>query len=520
MRLSSELASLGTTPGLQEKQVEWSSGFLVPIVTDFRQGYQGSKDMSSIDGRYTSPSHADFTPRSEASTAKIRLTPQEIRERCEVPRRIQEAIDRDATVDEGRVEFSVRIAEADMPVNQSSLAAVLRNPDASRADRDQIIRQVASSGPRAFFANETNRAYIGSSRQALREDQRDIANAVQSAFESGAINVDDLQRIADYRHPQSFMFTLRQGASSNETGSAAQALADRMWTRNGADGEDRAVAVMYYASNASVMARNLNSPAKRLTAFEAIVDFNHSEPYKHLPPNAMVNNWRNDATSAAGRLFISHGQELVDLLSSTRHGHGAKMEPVAKFMSQTLFNPDAKGILLDRQRDLIPTVQATLSNVISTYLDRATAAPTKSAEQIGALEQLGRLNISIDVGSSLALASYSEKVADRDAAGKEIGGLVGSVISTISGKLDTVFGSPAEWLATSATEQIMKNARPLARPDAFYSGDLYDELTVRIAVQQTKLNNFEMQLYFNAVQAGEGPALAKRLNINPGGHAN
>ena len=309
------------------------------------------------------------------------------------------------------------------------------------------------------------------------------------------------------------MSILRLGANSKEEGSATQALADALWTRNGADGKDRAAAATYYTSDPALMARKLDTPDKRATAFEAIVNFNQSEPYKNLPPGVTTTNWQNGSTSAAGRLFIAHGQELVDRYTNVTPERGAHTEVLSKFMSQTVFNPDAKGLVLDRQRDLVPTINSVLGSARTRTLMVPEEQP-QIPEQVSAMEQLEQLSASVSGGASLSLTKYSGEVAENKEEAKAIADLVGSTVGAMTGKLDTPFGNPAEATVSAITEEIVTAMQEQPeRPNAAFSGVLYDQLSSRIAGLENELKQPGLSTYFDATR-GAGHTKASRTSTS------
>jgi hypothetical protein len=486
-------------------------------------------------GRYTSPSHTDIDPHREPPNQQPTSAYQD--KDGVVPTFGESALPflalgqtktpppPDQQINHQQVDLAVRNARADLPTGGSGLADALRNPNLNQAERNLVIQKLArdgQDGELAFYGNDISRQH-DPDKTALTEDQRIIADGVQQAYASGAIDAKDLQRIADASKApngaQRFMSIMQLGADAKESGSATQALADALWTRNGADGKDRAAAAIYYTSDPALMASKLDTPDARAAAFEAIVDFNHSKPYEHMPEGVSVTNWQNQTTMAAGRLFISHGQELIDRYTGVTETRGAEAEVLAKFLSQTALNPEAKGMVLDRQRDLIPTINSVLGSAADTYLNRAKEAPKDSAEQTRALQQLGRLSAGISGGTSLALTEYSKQVqSDREAV-KEVADMVGGTVGALTGRLDTPFGNPAEELASAITEKIMTSIQDKrVRPDAAFSSALHDEFSTRIVALENDLHQSDLLAKFEAARGAEGHEVNENLNINPGGH--
>lgn len=489
-------------------------------------------------GRYTPPSHTDIDPHSEPPKQEPAPAYSDKDGFSVVPTFGESALPflargqnnapppPDQQINHEQVDLAVRNARGDMPTGGSRLADALRDPNLNQAERNAVIQKLAregQDGELAFYGNDISRQQ-DPDKAALTEDQRVIAEGVQQAYSSGAIDVKDLQRIADKSKApngaQRFMSIMQLGSHAKESGSATQALADALWARNGADGKDRAAAGIYYTSDPALMASKLDTPDKRAAAFEAIVDFNHSKPYEHMPEGMTATNWQNETTMAASRLFISHGQELIDRYTGVTETRGAEAEVLSKFLSQTSLNPEAKGMVLDRQRDLIPTINSVLGSAADTYLSRAKEGGENSAEQTRALQQLGRLNAGVSGGTSLALTEYSKQVQSDQEAVKEVADMVGGTVGALTAKrLDTPFGNPAEGLASAITEKIMTSIQDQrVRPDAAFSGALYDELSTRIVALENDLHQSNLLEKFEAARGAEGHAVNESLNVNPGGH--
>lgn len=477
--------------------------------------------MSSVDAsRYNQFTPADLDTLVETAAPKMSPKRPDVRSLCEVPEPSPSALAYYARRQQA-LERTVDVCRSDIPWNDSRLADVLRNPKLNQDERHQIIQRLArEGGAQAFFGNETIRLYNGMNKE-VSEDHRVIANNLQSALTSGAIDSKDLQRIADSPPDgaQRFLAVLRLGDNSLDAGSAARVLADALWARNGADGKDRAAAAMYFTSDPAVMARTLDTPARRATAFEALVDFNQSKPYGQWPPS-VAEGWKNDALSAPARLFAAHPQELVDRYTALTSQQSPQPEVLARFFSQNIMNPEAKGIALDQQRELAPTVREALISTIDTYFNRARTGAKDSFQQVFAMEQLGRLVAGVSGAASLALTDYTQKVSSQDEARKEIAGLVGSVVGALAKRLQLPVGKAFEMSAKDATESILKMIQEQPdRPDAAFSTHLYREISKHGAGLREELNQPGLLRDFYGPRASDGRYLDEKLNVNPGGHA-
>lgn len=430
----------------------------------------------------------------------------------------------DASIDQQHVDIAVQQIRADVPVNQSALAEALRNPNLNQAERNEIVQTLAREDGQQirFFGNDATRSQDGD-YAALTQDQQTIADAVQKAYDDGAINADDLVRIADANGAgngaQRFMSILTQSSEGRQPGGVAEVLADKLWDRNGGDGMDRANAATLYASSPELMSRNLDTPEKRAQAFDALVAFNEKAQYDDINAGPTAEIWRNSALTAAGNLFISHTEELVDHYTSAEPGQPGQTETLAKFMAQTVFNPDAKGIVLDRQRDLVPAVRSAISDASSTFLERASAEGASPNDQARAMRQYGQMAAAISGGAAVALTRYDGDVAETKEAREQFAGLIGDLVGELplgdlTGKIaDKVAGPLSEKIA----EALIKNPD---RPDAAVAGVLADQFASQADLLSEKTGNPDLIQSYESGYSAELLNLQQNLNVNLGGHEN
>lgn len=426
-------------------------------------------------------------------------------------------------VDQQKVDTALRNIRADVPMTESQLANALRNPNLNQAERNQIIQTLAREGGQQslFFANDAARSIRDGDRHSLPDDQKVIADALQKAYEDGAINEQDLLRIADANEAgngaQRLMAILREGNTTTEPNGVAEILADALWARN--EGTDRATASIFYTSDPKMMSRNLNTADKRAAAFEALVDFNADNPYEHIPEGLQRTTWQNAALSAEGRLFTAHSQELIDRYTG-QDGTTVETEPLAQFMSQTLFNPDAQGIWMNRSQDLVPAIRSAMGRAAQTYLDRATDAPDGSLEQSRAMQQFGRLAASVTGGAAKALDAYDDAIMANEESKKQFSDMVGGVIgmTPLGTALDKIPAGGGDQLVEALSGKIYDAmvAHP-DRPDAALSGVLYDQYAGQ-AEQASDQTGENLSTYFESGYSAEVLNLQQNLNVNLGGH--
>jgi hypothetical protein len=432
-------------------------------------------------------------------------------------------------IDQTKVSRAVQQAEVSIPYSQSNLANVLTNPtlDLNQAERDQVIQDLARQGgqPWAFYANDFARR-DGSYYASMRMDQAVIADAVQQAYADGAINTNDLVHIANLNQSQDgggqrLLGVLMQGEAASEQGSAAEALANALWARNGNSGTDRAAAAMYYTCDALTMQNDLNTPVKRQEAFEALVSFNQSGPYSNVPPGQLATAWKNQAIAAEANLFIGNSRELTQEYTLRDAMHTPDTQVLAKFMSQTVFNPSAQNIQLNDFSSLKDSLPNSLANVSSTLMSTARQAPPGSLQEHYAIEEYGRLSAALSGGAALALTNYDAQVQANDAAKNQWADLVGGVVGKVI-KVDTPFGNPAEDLAKEITKQVYQLiVHGPERPTASLADTLYQHYAQNVEQLRTEPGQpTDLTSDFDSTYGATLLNLQGQLNVNLGGHAN
>lgn len=191
-------------------------------------------------------------------------------------------------VDSGEVARAVDRARRDSAPAESALADVLRDPSLNDQEKDQIIRALLDdedpSAGLPFFGHAGLRTYVGADPAALDQDLRVIADALQGAYERGALGKDpgpELLRIADtfashggssqtFDSAQQFFAVLAQGTATPGKDGVARALASALWNRGANGGVDRAAAALYYLSDPALAAAHLSKPTDRVEAMKAL----------------------------------------------------------------------------------------------------------------------------------------------------------------------------------------------------------------------------------------------------------
>lgn len=420
-------------------------------------------------------------------------------------------------IDQQKVDTALRTITADSMRDQSQLANALDNPNLNQAERDYILQELVrgdESGLTAFYGNDINRSER--SDPTLGTDHQIIGEALDQAYQDGIINADDLLRIADSNDlngAQHLLGMLQTGSSG--ANSAVEAFSDALWQRDGNDGTDRAVAAIGYTSSPELQSRNLNSPEVRREAFEALVAYNDAAPYNDVLEGSLTTQWENNALTAAGTLFVNNTSELVDFYAG---GAGADVniqtEVLARFMGQTVFNPDAASIVLDRQRDLIPAIQSAISSHADGLLADAADATAGSRQQENLIEQFGRLDASISGGAAVALDRYSEAILANEASRQQFASIVGALVGkTPASKV------PGSTQVTTAITNAIYDAitTPPERPDQSLANAIHDAHFNQVRTLANELDQTGLTTAFNSAQAVEITQLQGILGVNLGG---
>lgn len=428
------------------------------------------------------------------------------------------------SIDQGRVETALRELQAGPAQYGSTLADVLENPALSQAERNEILQEVARDPDMVgmLYGADSERAARGD-YGALAADQQVIAEAMQQAWEDGAVTAEDLLAIADHNPAgngaQRFLSLLAESPAAGQAGGVSEALADALWARDGNDGMDRAGAALFYASDPAMMSRNLNTPEARAEAFEALVAFNEQAPYADIQAGMLAEGWEDSALSAAGNLFISHGQELVDRYTSSEPGKAAETEVLARFMSHTVLNPNAQDIVLNRTQDLVPAVNDTIGNIAGDFLDAASAEGVSDVEASAAMKQLGQLIASVSGGSAVALTRYDAQINATEASREQFAGMIGSLVGEIplgGGLAEKAVNHATGPLANEIAEMLIENPE---RPDQDVSSMLSDHFWSQADLLSHETGNPDLITSYESSYSYELNNLLSNLNVNPGGHA-
>jgi hypothetical protein len=345
-----------------------------------------------------------------------------------------------------------RIKLADIHGGPSLSAAFLDRAKFTNADNDAIVQGLAKRGDFASFYPETS-----ASNDPSGQERTAIAGAISHAFRSNAISQDDLMKISDANTlgngAQRFISLMRHDPRASEPGGPLERLGEGLQKR--ADdlkagitattpAEQKAQidtqiqsakegAALAFTASPELMARNLNSTDKAAAAFEALNGLTARQPWNDrnaqmFASKADRETWNAEARGSAARLFVGNAEGLVNRYTS---GDSPNVAPLAEFHQQVI-SPDAKGVMLDRQRDLQPAVRDALATTGAGILNQAktvdvndpTAAKAATEKNGDVARQYGALADALELGTFRSAVDYVGRVGDTVKTRAEVKGML------------------------------------------------------------------------------------------------
>jgi len=279
---------------------------------------------------------------------------------------------------------------------------------------------------------------------------------------------------------------------------------------------------MEYTSSSMLMQKDLNTPARRQEAFEKLVNFNDSQPYSQLPSSALTTAWQNQGIKAEANLFAAYGPEMVHDFARPNASTG-DMAMLSKFMSQTMFNPNAQDLVLYNSAPLKSTLANSMGNVSGSLLQTMAQAPTGSRQSNDAVQEFSQFSATMTAGVELSLTKYDAQINANAAARQQWATMVGQVAGAAAGQIPgysaaTKFspvGNPAQAI-TSAMVAHLINIKDPTRPKVDPAITLHDQYHNFV----NTLKDGNLTGSWDGTYAATKGDLETYLNINPGGHQN
>lgn len=407
------------------------------------------------------------------------------------------------------------------------LANALANPAfaLTAAERAAVIDRVVERNPSLIYGGELGTAAGGPAEAAQMDaDRAVVAGAIQDAVARGLVNGEDLARIADMHGgangAQRLAYTLSRSPHAMQANGAAEQLADVLWSRPNASNNDRAAAAILYSSSVALTQRNLSNPADRVAAFEAMVTFNERAPYAEVPAGyrTMGESHRQDALRAQAQLFTGNPDVLISHYTNSSVGIPARGEMLARFFSQTVFNPDASGLRLSGNRDMQAAVRTSVDRVGEDFLAAAASAAT-TGDRMRPMENYGQVAAALTTGASLAIQRWDSRMAENEATRDRMAGLVSAVVADFVGARSNI-GDTAGFVAGELTTRLLEAfAQNPARPDQAAGGILFDTIETGVDRFRTgRPDGDAMMSSFRSAYATEAQQIQQNLNLNPGGY--
>lgn len=448
------------------------------------------------------------------------------------------------------VSYSPRVQEAVGQVQgaQRDVGGVLMdNPALSPAERNAVVQSVARNdglttraGP--FFPSKLTDPGVAQQQSRL------TAEAVNDALAQGAINQGDLVKIADQSGagPQQLIGVLDSAPRSSDANASLETLGQGLWNRadenqnkigkgpgqidpDTPEGkglqtqivQDRAGATIAFSSDPALASRNLNTPEKRLQAFESLVnqtDQNRSAPGDNEVLERQqqsreyfddIKQYDDQVKITAASLFNNNAREIVDAYTSAdtaSRGGGLR-----QFINQEMYDPQTAGVTLSNGQGVTDSVIDSLGRVttdIRTEFDAGSLNDRKAAaRQYGYLASDIK-NATIDAAQQYAtdVGQVAEKRKAFTSVAESAAGLLVDPVTEKLGPLSGVVGDAVNGLIEGSLEELASGIYPDAEKPKLAVGDGYlaagrAEIQARTAgtdYQQELLDSYESAFASNA----------------------
>ncbi len=326
---------------------------------------------------------------------------------------------------------------------RTDIVSAITDDSFTADERVQLVKDLASRDPGILFPPGKFFTDFRSDEQ-VEIDRGNVGKALDLAIRDPSIDAGDLQAIAAGGGPngqQRLLSLLQEGGGG--PGSGVEKYADALWQNRGepGNGNAAAVAAIAYVSDPKLSEGKLGTPEERRQAFEALIAFNEQAPYAKMDePEA--GQMKRQALEAAATLFAKHGPELIDAYTTVP----GNTTPLAKFLSQTLYNPDAKDMAVQVKGADGTTVSKDLPSAVGDVLKQAAAdriagadVPDRvgqdgpSREQERELTKLARLGAAVTSGASMAWDAYKDKIQANEESRKDFMDLVGKGLGVLPG---------------------------------------------------------------------------------------
>ncbi len=399
------------------------------------------------------------------------------------------------------------------------LATVLQGDGLTQGAENELIHELINGAdPQSGMA-----AIYGDVDNLPPEQQRVIAEAIDTAFRDGVIDEADLLALSDFstagNGAQRIISILDDAPQAAQSGGSIEALGEALLDRaNGDPNSEQGTldyfgAAVAFSQGRDIYARNRGTDAERLAMFEATVEVN-----KTLADGVGVGDqtaaWEREGLAVAGRLFADSATMITDHFT----GAGVDSAPLAEFFGQTVFNPDAQHIALDNRRDLVPSINNALEYLAEGFVSDAENATTQLGRET-AFDQLGVLAAAVSGGAVVSLDNYSDEIAANEAFRDEMAGILNTTITpffkALPGPASSVAGNASKDLVASVIGRFIDNPE---RPDVAFANEFGNALEIGVREFEVQ-NGFDgLTSAFKASRSNELLSILLELNLNTGGY--
>lgn len=363
----------------------------------------------------------------------------------------------------------------DVPSQPSILADRLSDPSVTPERRDLLLQTIIRSDEMTspyLFGNDSYRGILSNEPEmaaALAKDQKIIGAALGEAYASGAITTEDLIRLGDLSgmgHQQERVVDLLQhgGEASRD---ALIDVARTLSERDPAGENDKALATAIFATDPET--RAAMGPEKAREAFETLIAEAEKAPFDPHASNAEQSRQR-DNLIAASSLYAEYGDDFLKHYTGQEGRHG-ESEMLARFMSLTALDPNAREIKMPGGGTVGDTIDATTDKFAARLFDDIRNEPDGELSQRNSIRQLGRLHAGITLAEEISERRHADAIEKDAAVAERISGYAKELVgltpaSRIPGLDDAVSG-----LAEAGVGAMQGERTP---PDVSRDGQAFD----------------------------------------------
>jgi hypothetical protein len=391
-----------------------------------------------------------------------------------------------SSVDQDKVDMAMKMVNS-----PADLVNVLNGTGLNQAEKDALVAQLARDPNKQM-------CLFGDVEMLSDSDQAVIAKALGSSLKSGALTDKDLLALADYDQsgmgPSRLVQMLSLDPGSMQPGGIAEHLGQLLWARGGES--DKAAAARIFTSSPELMARNLDTPEKRLQAFTSLT--NYLDKADQNVPDPLRDRFKQDAVAGLARLFNANGPELMKALTLDGNPDGGVV--LSKFFADAYYSKEGQPYT----KDIDATLRATASD-----LEKSMNTDDQTARLLAA-RQLGRIVASVNGGAVLTIDRYKKDLAANKEKVDQLAGLIGGAIGALMPEtaipLDAVTDKISQAIAGALLRDPTRPDVALGAGYAIYQGEL--------SKYQDSIHHGDLVGEFDGDYAAESDYIREQLELD------